>query len=297
MIYTLTLNPSLDYVMHLDAFHLGALNRSYKEELFPGGKGINISIVLNHLRISNRALGFIAGFTGKEIENKLKQLSIDTDFILLDRGTSRINVKLEANEETEINGTGPQITPSDLKQLFYQLEQIEEGDFLILAGSIPRSVPTNIYKEILKNLSDKKIHVVVDATKELLLSTLPYKPFLIKPNHMELAETFGVTLYSDDDIIRYAHKLQEMGAQNVLVSMGGDGSLLITSTGKVIKSICPEGKAINTVGSGDAMVAGFIAGYLKSKDFDEALKLATAAGSATAFSSWLATADEIDKLV
>ena len=297
MIYTVTLNPSLDYVMHLDQMNANSVNRSNKEEIYPGGKGINVSIVLNNLRIPNKALGFIAGFTGKEIENIMKQLGGNTDFILLDRGISRINVKLETDNETEINGIGPQITPSDLKELYSKLEQIEEGDFLVLAGSIPKSVPDSIYKDIMKMLANKNINVVVDATKDLLLNVLPYKPFLIKPNHIELAEMFNVTLNSHDDIITYARKLQEMGAQNVLISMGGDGSILITNEGEVIKSSVPEGTVINTVGSGDSMVAGFIAGYLKSKDLKQALKLATAAGSATAFSPWLATRDKIDDLL
>lgn len=297
MIYTVTLNPSLDYVMHLDQMNANSVNRSNKEEIYPGGKGINVSIVLNNLRIPNKALGFIAGFTGKEIENIMKQLGGDTEFILLDRGISRINVKLETDNETEINGIGPQITPSDLKELYSKLEQIEEGDFLVLAGSIPKSVPDSIYKDIMKMLANKNINVVVDATKDLLLNVLPYKPFLIKPNHIELAEMFNVTLNSHDDIITYARKLQEMGAQNVLISMGGDGSILITNEGEVIKSSVPEGTVINTVGSGDSMVAGFIAGYLKSKDLKQALKLATAAGSATAFSTWLATRDKIDDLL
>ncbi len=297
MIYTVTLNPSLDYVMHLDQMDAHCVNRSNKEEIYPGGKGINVSIVLNNLRIPNKALGFIAGFTGKEIENVMKQLGGDTDFILLDRGISRINVKLEADKETEINGMGPQITPSDLKDLYIKLEQIEEGDFLVLAGSIPKSVPDSIYKDIMKMLANKNINVVVDATKDLLLNVLQYKPFLIKPNHIELAEMFNVTLNSDDDIVTYARKLQEMGAQNVLISMGGDGSILITNEGEVVKISVPEGTVINTVGSGDSMVAGFIAGYLKTQDLKQALKFATATGSATAFSTWLATSDKIDDLL
>ncbi len=297
MIYTVTLNPSLDYVMHLDQMNAHCVNRSNKEEIYPGGKGINVSIVLNNLRIPNKALGFIAGFTGKEIENVMKQLGGDTDFILLDRGISRINVKLEADKETEINGMGPQITPSDLKDLYIKLEQIEEGDFLVLAGSIPKSVPDSIYKDIMKMLANKNINVVVDATKDLLLNVLQYKPFLIKPNHIELAEMFNVTLNSDNDIVTYARKLQEMGAQNVLISMGGDGSILITNEGEVVRISVPEGTVINTVGSGDSMVAGFIAGYLKTKDLKQALKFATATGSATAFSTWLATSDKIDDLL
>lgn len=297
MIYTVTLNPSLDYVMHLDEMNANCVNRSNKEEVYPGGKGINVSIVLNNLRIPNKALGFIAGFTGKEIQNIINELGINTDFISLDRGISRINVKLEATKETEINGAGPQITPSDLKELYAKLDQIEDGDFLVLAGSIPKGIPDSIYKDIMKMLSDKNINVVVDATKDLLLNVLQYKPFLIKPNHIELAEMFNVTLDSDEDIVTYGRKLQEMGAQNVLISMGGDGSILITSEGEVIRASVPKGTVINTVGSGDSMVAGFIAGYIKYQDLKMALKLATAAGSATAFSTWLATGDKIDDLL
>lgn len=297
MIYTVTLNPSLDYVMHLDNLEVSGVNRSKKEEVYPGGKGINVSIVLNNLRIPNKALGFIAGFTGNEIDRIMKQLGTSTDFIILDQGISRVNVKLEAGKETEINGIGPRITPADLRELYAKLDKIQNGDFLVLAGSIPNSVPDSIYQDIMKELSHKNINIVVDATKNLLLNVLKYKPFLIKPNHIELAEMFNVTINSDDEIVTYAHKLQEMGAQNVLISMGGDGSILITSEGEVIKITVPKGTVVNTVGSGDSMVAGFIAGYLKSKDLKQALKFATATGSATAFSTWLATKDTIDDLL
>ena len=297
MIYTVTLNPSLDYVMHLDNLEVSGVNRSKKEEVYPGGKGINVSIVLNNLRIPNKALGFIAGFTVNEIDRIMKQLGTSTDFIMLDQGISRVNVKLEAGKETEINGIGPRITPADLRELYAKLDEIQDGDFLVLAGSIPNSVPDSIYQDIMKELSHKNINIVVDATKNLLLNVLKYKPFLIKPNHIELAEMFNVTINSDDEIVTYARKLQEMGAQNVLISMGGDGSILITSEGEVIKITVPKGTVVNTVGSGDSMVAGFIAGYLKSKDLKQALKFATATGSATAFSTWLATKDTIDDLL
>ena len=296
MIYTVTLNPSLDYVMHLDSLSSG-VNRSIKEEIYPGGKGINVSIVLNNLGIPNKALGFIAGFTGNEIDRVMKKLGSNTDFITLDHGMSRINVKIESENETEVNGMGPRITPADLRDLFAKLEEIQDGDFLVLAGSIPNSVPNSIYQDIMKELAHKNINIVVDATKDLLLNVLKYKPFLIKPNHIELAEMFDATLKSDDDIVTYARKLQEMGAQNVLISMGGDGSILITNEGEVVKISVPKGTVVNTVGSGDSMVAGFIAGYLKSKDLKEALKFATATGSATAFSTWLATRDTIDDLL
>ena len=297
MIYTVTLNPSLDYVMHLDNLEVSGVNRSKKEEVYPGGKGINVSIVLNNLRIPNKALGFIAGFTGNEIDRIMKQLGTSTDFIMLDQGISRVNVKLEAGKETEINGMGPRITPADVRELYAKLDEIQDGDFLVLAGSIPNSVPDSIYQDIMKELSHKNINIVVDATKNLLLNVLKYKPFLIKPNHIELAQMFNVTLHSDEEIVTYARKLQEMGAQNVLISMGGDGSILITSEGEVVKITVPKGTVVNTVGSGDSMVAGFIAGYLKSKDLKQALKFATATGSATAFSTWLATIDTIDDLL
>lgn len=297
MIYTVTLNPSLDYIMHLNEFNIGGINRSQKEEVYPGGKGINVSIVLNNLNVPNKALGFIAGFTGTEIDRVMKRLGSNTDFIMLDQGASRINVKLDATEETQINGMGPKITPADLNALYAQLDLVQDGDFLVLAGSIPSSVSNNIYQEIMKRLSDKKINIVVDTTNDSLRNVLKYKPFLIKPNHIELAEMFNVTITSDEEITLYAKKLQEMGAKNVLISMGGDGSILITQNGEVVKMSAPKGVVLNTVGSGDSMVAGFIAGYLKSKDLKEALKFATAAGSATAFSPWLATKDKIDDLL
>ncbi len=297
MIYTVTLNPSLDYIMHLDNITFNTVNRSLKEEVYPGGKGINVSIVLNNLRIPNKALGFVAGFTGKEIERIMTNLGSNCDFITLDHGISRINVKLESGKETEINGMGPRITPSDLKELFAKLDEIQEGDFLVLAGSIPNSIPDSIYQDIMKELAHKNINIVVDATKDLLKNVLKYRPFLIKPNHIELAEMFDVEINSDEEIVSYARQLQTMGAQNVLISMGGNGSILITSNDEVIKISAPQGTVINTVGSGDSMVAGFIAGYLKSKDLKKALKFATATGSATAFSPWLATSDKIDDLL
>lgn len=297
MIYTVTFNPSLDYVMQCEKLSLGHVNRSLKEIIYPGGKGINVSIVLSHLGIPNKALGFIAGFTGKEIDALLKDLSITTDFILLSQGLSRINVKLSCEDETEVNATGPNITLPDLNHLQTQLDLLEPGDFLVLAGSIPLGIPSTIYQDIMVQLKDKKIHIIVDATKDLLLNVLPYHPFLVKPNHLELAELFGVTLSSTEEIITYAQKLQDKGAQNVLVSMGAQGSLLITQEGTVERMNAPKGTVINTVGAGDSMIAGFIAGYLRTQDFKEALKFATATGSATAFSDWLATPPMIEALL
>ncbi len=297
MIYTVTLNPSLDYVMHMENLKTLAINKSKKEELYPGGKGINVSIVLNTLNTPNKALGFVAGFTGKEIENTLSKLKVAHDFITLDNGFSRINVKLKSGGETDINGSGPQITPQDLRELFEKLEVLKEGDFLVLAGSIPPSVPDHIYQTIMKNLSHKKIRVVVDATKDLLLNVLPYKPFLIKPNQEELGELFGVTLKTKEELIAYGQKLLEKGAQNVLISRGGEGSLLLTETGEILEGSIPKGTLISTVGAGDSMVAGFIAGFIKYQAFDRALQLGAAAGSATAYSPWLAKKHTIDALL
>ena len=283
--------------MHVNELSLGNVNRSQKEEVYPGGKGINVSIVLNNLSIPNKALGFIAGFTGIEINNKLTQLGVNTDFIILDQGLSRINVKLESETETEINAIGPKITPSDFKDLYSKLQQLQDGDFLVLAGSIPSNIPDTLYQDIIKSLSCKNIKIIVDTTKNSLLNVLKYKPFLIKPNHLELAELFNTELTSTDQIIASAYQLQEMGAQNVLVSMGGDGSILITHTKEILKISAPIGTVLNTVGSGDSMVAGFIAGYLKSNNLEEALKWGTATGSATAFSPWLAKKDTVDDLL
>lgn len=297
MIYTVTLNPSLDYIMHLDSLKINTINRSNKEEVYPGGKGLNVSIVLNNLHVSNKALGFVAGFTGNEIARLACKYGVESDFVVLDRGTSRINVKLREKKETEVNGVGPQVTPQDLKDFYQKLEPLKDGDFLVLAGSIPSGVPEDIYKQIMKSLSDKNIHFVVDTTKDLLLNVLKFKPFLIKPNRFELAEAFGVELKNEEDIITYARKLQEMGAQNVLISLGENGAILLTHDGDVISAPVPAGTALNTVGAGDSMVAGFLAGYIKTKDVKQALKLGVAAGSATAFSTWLATKDEIDELL
>lgn len=304
MIYTVTLNPSLDYVMHLDVLNTGRVNRSQREDLYPGGKGVNVSIVLGNLGIKNKALGFIADFTGDKIDHTLQELGCNTDFIKLDKGFSRVNVKLQVeaqlkarSEETEINGMGPVITSKDIDALYQKLDILQEDDFLVLAGSIPDCVPDSIYMDIMKRLESKKVHIVVDATKDLLKNVLPFKPFLIKPNQHELAEIFHVTLDTDEDIITYAKKLQDMGACNVLISMGGSGSILVTEDGKSFKRTVPKGQVVNTVGSGDSMVAGFIAGFIKYQSLEEAHKYATATGSATAFSPWLATQSVVDRLL
>lgn len=296
MVYTVTFNPAIDYVVHLDEIKLGATNRLEREEMYFGGKGINVSIVLRELGIFSKVLGFTAGFTGEAIEKGLAAMGIDTDFVHLENGNSRINVKIKAAVETELNGQGPNIDKNAIAALFSKLNNLSDGDILILAGSIPSSLPSDIYEQILANLSEKKIKVVVDATKDLLINVLKYKPFLVKPNNHELGEMFGVELSSDEDIEKYARKLQDMGAVNVLISMAGDGAMLIDECGKMHRLGVCRGKVKNSVGAGDSMVAGFIAGSLTG-DYEYALKLGTAAGGATAFSEGLATKDKIAELL
>lgn len=296
MIYTVTFNPALDYVVKMDSLELGMVNRSTAEAVYYGGKGINVSIVLNNIGVENVALGFIAGFTGREIEDGVKAMGVTTDFITLADGMSRINVKIKAEKETEINGQGPDIKAEELLELFNKLEKLKGGDCLVLAGTIPASLPSDIYEQIMAKLMNKGIDIVVDATKELLLNVLKYHPFLIKPNNHELEEIFGVKLSTDEDIAEYAKKLQIMGARNVLISMAGDGAMLITEAGEVLRIGVPKGKVVNSVGAGDSMVAGFTASYLKDHDYMEALKRGTATGSATAFSEGLATADKVEEL-
>lgn len=296
MIYTVTFNPAIDYIVHTGTMQVGQVNRSQGEELYFGGKGINVSFVLHELGLPSKALGFVAGFTGAAIEAGIQEQGIATDFVHLDSGFSRINVKIKSGEETELNGQGPNISEAAVAELFEKLNQLQDGDILILAGSIPNTMPVDSYEKILAHLSDKKIKVVVDATKDLLLKVLPYHPFLIKPNNHELGELFGVTLHSIEEIATYAKKLQEMGAQNVLISMAGDGALLIDETGKQhVCGIC-KGTVKNSVGAGDSMVAGFVAGSMHG-DYEAALKLGTAAGGATAFSEGLAQRAEIERLL
>lgn len=296
MVYTVTFNPAIDYVVHTGEMKLGATNRSEKEEIYFGGKGINVSIVLRELGIDSKALGFTAGFTGEAIEQGLDRMGIDTDFVWLEHGNSRINVKIKSAEETELNGQGPDIDDKAITALFEKLDGLKDDDTLILAGSIPSSLPSDIYQRILQRLSNKKIKAVVDATKDLLLNVLQYKPFLVKPNNHELGEMFGVELKSDADIEKYARKLQDMGAVNVLISMAGDGAMLIDEFGKMHRCGVCKGKVKNSVGAGDSMVAGFTAGSLQG-DYEYALKLGTAAGGATAFSDGLATKEKISELL
>lgn len=297
MIYTITFNPALDYIVRVDDFKIGLVNRTSYEEIYAGGKGINVSIVLNNLGVKSKVLGYIAGFTGDEIERRVNEFGCDSDFIKLNNGMSRINVKLKSNEESEINGQGPVVDAFALEELYKKLDCLKENDILVLAGSIPSTIPKDIYESIMKKLDGRKIKFVVDATGELLLNVLAYKPFLIKPNHHELAELFNVEIKNEDEIIQYAKKLKEMGARNVLISMAGDGAIFITENDEVLKSEVPKGKVINSVGAGDSMVGGFISGYLKNNKLEEAFKMGVVTGSASAFSEGLATKDKVEELL
>jgi len=296
LVYTVTFNPAIDYVVHTAEMRLGEVNRSSSEEMYFGGKGINVSIVLNELGTPSIALGFTAGFTGEAIENGINAMGIKSDFVRLKNGNSRINVKIKAGEETELNGQGPHIDDEALEALFVKLDKLSDGDTLVLAGSIPSSLPSDIYERIMQRLSDRKIRTVVDATNDLLLNVLKYKPFLIKPNNHELGEMFGVTLSEDEEIERYARKLKDMGAVNVLISMAGDGAMLIDENGKCHRCGVCKGKVRNSVGAGDSMVAGFLTGA-QNGDYEYALKLGTAAGGATAFSEGLAVKTKIEELL
>ena len=296
MIYTVTFNPSLDYVIQVDDLTLGEVNRTTSEKIYPGGKGNNVSVILSNLGHKSKALGFKAGFTGEQMETMLEEFGCYTDFIPLEEGLTRINVKVKSNEESEINGQGPVITDTAIEALYQKLDKLTAGDVLVLAGSIPNTLPGDMYERIMERLQGKEIRIAVDATKDLLLNVLKFHPFLIKPNNHELGEMFGVVLKTDDEIVEYAKKLQVMGARNVLISMAGDGAILITETGAVHKIGVPKGTVVNSVGAGDSMVAGFTASYLKDHDYMEALKRGTATGSATAFSDGLATADKVEEL-
>ncbi len=294
MVYTVTFNPALDYVVFVNDMKFREVNRIEKELVQAGGKGINVSMVLSELGVKSRAIGFVAGFTGAAIEESVIEHGIEADFVHLESGLSRINIKLKSNGETELNANGPKISDRALTELFIRLGELADGDVLVLAGSVPDSLPQDIYQQILEYISAKKIVTVIDASKDLLTNTLRYKPYLIKPNLNELGEIFGEKPSSKEEILAYATQLQEMGAQNVLVSMAGDGAMLLESDGEVRYCAACEGKVINSVGAGDAMVAGFVSGILDNDvDFEYALLLGTAAGGATAFSDGLATKDEI----
>lgn len=297
MIYTVTLNPSIDYIVRLDELKTGITNRTTSEEYYIGGKGINVSCVLAELGIKSTALGFVAGFTGEAIEKGLKNPKITADFISLKRGISRINIKIKAGEETEINCQGPHIDDEELLNLFDKIDNIRSGDTLILAGNIPNTLPDDVYVRIIERLKGKNVQLVIDATKKLLVNSLKYKPFLIKPNRQELSEIFNTTVKTESDAVKYAQELQKMGAKNVLVSLGGDGALLVDEYGKLHKEGVVKGKVLNTVGSGDSMVAGFVAGWIEKEDYAYALRLGSACGNATAFLNGLATREKIEELL
>ena len=308
MIYTVTFNPSLDYIVGVDHFETGKVNRTSEEIIFPGGKGINVSIVLHNLGMESIPLGFIAGFTGNEIKRLLGTFHISDNFITVEDGISRINVKLRSliqgengekkvEEESEINGLGSGIDDAALKKFYCQLDELQKGDVLILAGSIPSVLPATIYRDIMDRLKEKDILIAVDATNDLLVNVLEYHPFLIKPNNHELGEIFGVTIREKDEVITYAKKLQDMGARNVLVSMAGDGAVLVAEDGTTYQTEAPKGNVKNSVGAGDSMVAGFVYGYLTRHNYRDAFYYGVCTGSASAFSENLATKDEVEKLL
>lgn len=294
MIYTVTFNPSLDYIVSVDDFKLGLTNRTDSELMLPGGKGINVSIVLKNLGIQSTALGFTAGFTGEEIIRRLENMGVENGFIRLEEGFSRINLKLKSIDGTEINGQGPNISEEKRQQLMNRLNQLGNGDVLFLSGSIPASMPDDTYQNIMEALKGRGVRIIVDATRDLLLKVLPYSPFLIKPNNHELGEIFGVRLKTREEVMPYGRRLQEKGAQNVLISMAGEGAVLIAADGMVYDAPAPKGTLVNGVGAGDSMTAGFMAGYMEKQDYRHAFYMGLAAGSASAFSENLATKEEID---
>lgn len=294
MIYTVTFNPSLDYIVEVDDFKLGLTNRTNSELLLPGGKGINVSTVLMNLGIESTALGFIAGFTGEEVVRRLEKMGVKNGFILIDEGFTRINLKLKSMDGMEINGMGPEISKEKVQILMDKLNTLSQGDVLFLSGSIPASMPDDAYQKIMEMLDGRGVRIAVDATKDLLMKVLPYHPFLIKPNNHELGEIFGVELKTRESVVPYAKELQEKGAQNVLVSMAGEGAVLIAADQTVYDAPAPKGKLINGVGAGDSMVAGFMAGYMEKQNYRYAFHMGVAAGSASAFSENLATRQEIE---
>lgn len=296
MIYTVTFNPSLDYIVSVEDFKLGLTNRTSSELILPGGKGINVSTVLRNLGVKNTALGFYAGFVGTEIVRRLQQMDVDAEFIQIQEGVSRINVKLKSIDGTEINGAGPVIGSDKVEELMRKLEKLGEGDVLFLAGSIPSSMPDDMYEQIMARLDGKGVMIVVDATKDLLLNVLKYHPFLIKPNNHELGEIFGVELKTREDVVPYGKKLQEKGARNVLISMAGEGAVLVAEDGQVFEEPAPKGILVNGVGAGDSMVAGFMAGWMEKQEYEYAFHMGIAAGSASAFSENLATREEIENV-
>lgn len=302
MIYTITFNPALDYIAQVENFKIGEINRTKTETILPGGKGLNVSIVLKNLEIENTALGFVAGFTGEELIRKMESQGVKTDFVKVEKGITRINLKISSMsenqvKETALNGMGPQITKNDMDILFEKIQKMSTKDIVILSGSIPKNMDKDIYEKICKELKEKGITFIVDSTQELLMNVLKYNPFLIKPNKEELEETLNCKISTKEDIVNAAKTLQKMGAQNVLVSLGNDGALLLTKEDDTYYSKAPRGQVVNTVGSGDSMVAGFLAGYYQTQDYEYALKVGVAAGSATAFSIRLATKEDVDLLL
>ena len=297
MIYTITFNPALDYISQVENFEIGKINRTQTEKILPGGKGLNVSTVLRNLGIESTALGFIAGFTGEELKRDIEQRGIKTDFIKVKKGITRINVKISSDVETALNGNGPIITEADIEKLLEQISKFNNEDIVILAGNIPKGIKNNIYEIICSKLEKNGVTFVVDSTKELLINVLKYKPFLIKPNHHELGEMFNVELKNKEEIIIYAKKLQEIGARNVIISMAGDGAILIEENGEITISDTPKGTLVNSVGAGDSMVGGFLAGIAEDKNIKEAFKMGVATGSASAFSEGLATKDKVEELL
>ena len=295
MVYTVTFNPALDYTVNTDMLNRGGITRAKTAQLHYGGKGINVSAVLTMLGVPNKALGFVAGFTGRELEAKLNADNINCDFIRLESGLTRINVKIKAEDETEINAPGPEIGEDDIEKLMQKLGKMNDGDFLVLSGSVPKNLPADIYEQILGKLEGKDIKIVVDATGDLLTETLGHKPFLVKPNRTELGEIFKTEIKTGTDVDNYAAELQRMGAQNVLVSLAQNGAMLLDEGGKIHRVSAIKGTRVNSVGCGDSMVAGFIAGYINTGDFEYALKLGNACGGATAFSEALASKEELTK--
>lgn len=296
MVYTVTFNPSLDYIVSVEDFRLGLTNRTDSEVILPGGKGLNVSIVLSNLGIENTALGFVAGFTGEEIVRRVEGMGVKSDFIRLREGISRINLKLKSIDGTEINGRGPRIGREAVGELMGRLDALGEGDVLVLAGSIPGSMPDETYRKIMERLAGRGVMTVVDATKNLLMNVLEYRPFLVKPNSHELGEIFGVELRDREEAIPYARRLRELGAVNVLVSMAGQGAVLAAGDGEVYAAAAPRGKLVNGVGAGDSMVAGFLAGWMERHEYGHAFRMGIAAGSASAFSELLATREEVTDL-
>ena len=293
MIYTVTFNPSLDYIVSVNDFQLGLTNRTDSELILPGGKGINVSTILMNLGIDSTAFGFAAGFTGEEIIREVEAMGIRSDFIKIDSGISRINLKLKNIDGTEINGSGPEISEEKIEELLRKLDILGEGDILVLAGSIPASMPADMYSTIMERLQHKNVTFIVDATKDLLINVLKYKPFLIKPNNHELGELFDVKLTTREEVIPYGKKLQKQCARNVLISMAGEGAVLVAEDGSVYEAPAPKGTLVNAVGAGDSMVAGFTAGWIEKKDYRHAFYMGVSAGSASAFSEYLATKEEI----